>query len=63
MSPEDLHIKSVGAGPSNGGMEGVEHKNGSNSKNAFFVEAKLDGVCICQRVNLNAYGSYDYVVI
>lgn len=57
MSSEDLQTKST-VGPSNGGADGQE-LNGNNSKNAFFVKAKLDGVRICRKVDLKAYDSYD----
>eukprot|EP00250_Pteridium_aquilinum_P010432 c19383_g1_i1 orf=444-1922(-) len=58
-SSEDFQTKSIG-GTSNGGAVDVpEHVNANNSKNAFFVKAKLDGVRICRKVDLKAYNSYD----
>lgn len=58
MTSAEMNTKSAG-GPTGAGMEGGEQMNGNHSKNAFFVKAKLDGVRICRKVDLQAYNSFE----
>lgn len=59
MSAEDLQAKSMGGASTSNSVDALEHINGSSSRNAFFVKAKLDGVRICRKVDLKAYESYE----